>query len=703
MSQPPRRSRLSALAAAVAVVAVLYLARDVLIPVALAALLSFCLAPLALKVQALIGRVGSVIVAVTVAVAVLGGVAWLVAGQLTELATMVPQYRENITAKISSLQGGVVEQATEAVKEIEKDVKAQREEQKREEKREEAQARQEAAQEGEAKVAAEGAEAGRDPGAAPAREGQDPGAAPVREGQEPGRERAPAVPDVGEPGTPAAGADEPPTGEEEDPIKVQVVEPEPTSFELLAGAFGPLLGPLALAGMVIVLVVFMLLARQDLRDRIVRLVGRSRIGLTTQALDEAGRRVSRYLLMQTLINGLTGLAVAVGMLVLGVPGFFVWGLLSALLRFVPYVGPWIAAAMPVLVALAVFDGWTTPLMVIGCFVLIELVSNNVLEPWLYGTSAGVSPLAVIVMAIFWTWLWGPVGLLLATPITVCLVVMGKYVPQMHFVNILFGDEPVLEPHARFYQRLVARNVDEAGEVAQQFLTERRSLLETLDTVMLPALAMVETDLDTEEFDETRARRAQEALREILRELGEAAEDAARNEQEEPPAGLEQRGLPAEKGEPPPPPAPPLPSLPASLRVLVLPAGDEADEIAGTMVQQLVRASGAACDLVAAGSLSDGLVDVVQQHPADLIVVSAVPPAAIAHARHVHKRLRARFPDVPVVVGVWTRASQLEDARARLGGAEGTAVVSTLRDALAEIDRLARAAATGIQVGAGAPR
>jgi predicted PurR-regulated permease PerM len=664
MTNGRRSSRAIGFAAAIALIAVLYLAREVLMPVALAALLSFVLAPLATRLQPLVGRVTAVIAAVLLACGVLGGVTWLVAGQLTQLAAMVPQYRENIAAKLSALSVGVVEEATEAIEEIEKDVQAQRKEQKEQKDKEEQQQQ-------------------------AAREEPAPNRVPVPRG----------VPVPVE--TPADVADGRARREapEPDPVKVQVVEPEPSSFELVAGAFGPLLGPLTLAGMVIVLVVFMLLSRQDLRDRIVRLMGRSRIGLTTQALDEAGRRVSRYLLMQTVVNALTGLAVAVGMLLLGVPGFYLWGLLSALLRFVPYVGPWIAAAMPVLVSLAVFDGWTWPLLVVGCFVVIELVSNNVFEPWLYGSSAGVSPLAVIVTAIFWTWLWGPVGLLLATPLTVCLVVIGKYVPQMRFVNILLGDEPVLEPHARFYQRLIARNQEEAGEVAEEFLAARGSLAETFDVVMLPALALVETDRDTEDFDEHRARRAQAAMREIVRDLGDVADRIARRAQDpdakakakakaEAEAGLEGRGRNVDVAPEQPPPRP-MPELPDDLQVLALPASDEADELAAAMLQQLVRACGARCEVVPRAALTDGLIDAVQQHPADVVVVSAVPPSAVPQARHVHKRLRARFPEVPILIGLWTRAAQLEEARGRIDAGDDTPLVATLQDALLALETLAR--------------
>src|SRR5690606_38100808 len=327
MADAPHRCRLQTFAGVCLVVAALYLAREVLIPFALAALISFLLAPMAARFERLIGRVAAVVVTVMIAFGVLSGVGWIVAGQMTELAAMLPEYRENIANKLGSLRGGVIEQATTTVKEIEQEV------QRREK---------------EAKEARQAEEAER---------AQD-------------RPQSALQPEAG-------GSPQP---KPEEPIRVEVMEPEPSALELIGGAFAPLLGPLGTAGMVIVLVAFMLLARADLRDRIIRLMGRTRIHLTTEAITDAGQRVSRYLLMQTVINGIHGVAVGVGMFFFGVPSFLLWGLLSAVLRFIPYIGPWVAAALPILVSFAVFDGWTQPLLVLGYFIVLELLSNNVLEP-----------------------------------------------------------------------------------------------------------------------------------------------------------------------------------------------------------------------------------------------------------------------------------------------------------------------------------
>jgi hypothetical protein len=453
--------------------------------------------------------------------------------------------------------------------------------------------------------------------------------------------------------------------------------------------------------MVLVLILFMLLAREDLRDRIIRLMGRGKLQVTTQAMNEAGVRVSRYLLMQSLINTIHGVAVATGMYFLDVPNFLVWGLFSALLRFIPYVGPWLAASMPILLSLAVFDNWTQPLLVMGYFVALEVISNNVLEPWLYGASAGVSPLAVIVTAIFWTWLWGPIGLLLATPLTVCLVVMGKYVPQLNFINILLGDEPALEPHIRFYQRILALDQEDAAEVAEAFLEERGSLVEVYDVVLIPALRLAEMDRHRGDLDERRVQFLHAALRQMIEDLGELAarideqeqEDGRRSsrrakaheaqeDRERPVAksGVDTSFLPASPH--------PVPAFLPDLFVLCLPARDEADELVAEMLAQVVRRAGARGEAASVTSLSSEMTALVEQRDADIVCISALPPSAAAHARYLCKRLISRFPDLELVIGLWRATGDLERARERVSCLPTTPLVTTLQDALAELAQIA---------------
>ena len=226
---------------------------------------------------------------------------------------------------------------------------------------------------------------------------------------------------------------------------------------------------LAATGVVTVLVIFMLFERQDLRDRLIRLVGYRRVTVTTRALDEATARITRYLLMQSIINGSFGLALGIALFLLGIPYAALWGCLAAALRFIPYVGAVTAVLLPTALALAVFPGWSRALLIIAVFLALELTAYMVVEPWLYGQSAGVSPVALLVAVIFWTWLWGSVGLLLATPLTVCLIVLSKHLPSMGFLVLLMGDDPVLEPKARYYQRLLARDQDEAADIVEDYV------------------------------------------------------------------------------------------------------------------------------------------------------------------------------------------------------------------------------------------
>lgn len=635
MADAPQRSRLQTFAGVCLVVAALYLAREVLIPFALAALISFLLAPMAARFERLIGRVAAVVVTVMIAFGVLSGVGWIVAGQMTELAAMLPEYRENIANKLGSLRGGVIEQATTTVKEIEQEV------QRREK---------------EAKEARQAEEAER---------AQD-------------RPQSALQPEAG-------GSPQP---KPEEPIRVEVMEPEPSALELIGGAFAPLLGPLGTAGMVIVLVAFMLLARADLRDRIIRLMGRTRIHLTTEAITDAGQRVSRYLLMQTVINGIHGVAVGVGMFFFGVPSFLLWGLLSAVLRFIPYIGPWVAAALPILVSFAVFDGWTQPLLVLGYFIVLELLSNNVLEPWLYGQSAGLSPLAIILTAIFWTWLWGPIGLLLATPITVCLVVLAKHLPQLEFINVLLSDEPMLEPPARFYQRLLAFDFDEAGKIATQAMVEAGSLAAGYDAAIVPALALIDRDRHQGFIDDQRFAAIDGALREIVEEVAEEAFRRSAKEEKKEEKREEKRAHGAPEGKDAEDDTPPKVVLPPGCAVVVLPVYDLADEACAEMLVQAVQACGGRGEAASVSDPPAEMMELVREHAADVVCVSLFRAHAAAKARRLCRRLLAQFPDMPIVVGLWTTPGDTPHLRERIGCGERAEVVGTVHDALAAIARLA---------------
>jgi predicted PurR-regulated permease PerM len=276
-----------------------------------------------------------------------------------------------------------------------------------------------------------------------------------------------------------------------DPMPVEIIT-RSNPVETLGNFIIPLISPFATAGLVSVLVIFMLLEREDLRDRFIRLVGLGDLHRTTAALQDAGKRVGKYLLMQLVVNALYALPISVGLWLLGIPNAILWGLLTLVLRFVPYIGPVIGMILPLFLALAIAPGWSLVAWVASLFIVTELISNNVVEPWLYGSHTGLSPLAIIVSAIFWSWLWGPIGLMLSTPLTVCLVVVGRYVPQFGFLDVLLGNEPVLQPHEKLYQRLLAGDPNEATDNADEFL-ENDYLIDYYQQVGLPALLLGEVD------------------------------------------------------------------------------------------------------------------------------------------------------------------------------------------------------------------
>jgi methylmalonyl-CoA mutase cobalamin-binding subunit len=462
---------------------------------------------------------------------------------------------------------------------------------------------------------------------------------------------------------------------EERAYPVRVVAPPTAALQVVTSMFGTLVEILGTAGIVIIFVIFFLLRREDLRDRFIRLVGHAQVTVTTQALDDAAERVSKYLAMQLLINALFGFAVAVGLFVIGIPNAILWGLLGTALRFIPYIGPWIAALIPILLSLAISTGWTKPIATVGMFITLELIVNNVLEPLFYGSRTGVSPVAVLAAAVFWTWLWGGAGLLLATPLTVCLVVLGKYVPQLVFLDIVLGDQPVFDEKTRVYQRLLAGDAEEATElVADRFQTS--SLVDVYDSLLLPALAIAEKERHRGELDEYGHRFVYQSLRALTDELAVWEQQRINQLSEKADAGA---GVQSERIVP----------KGAKLCVLCLPARDEADEIAGIMLARLLEFSGICADTASVTSLASEMIEGVAERNSDLVCVSAMPPAAVTHARYLCKRLNARYPEVPLVVGLWNARGDMIKARERIGCGSTVRIATSLSGALEEIRALAQ--------------
>lgn len=683
-------SRFVILAAICVVVAALYFAQEVFIPLALAMLLTFVLAPLVARLERLrLRRAPSVLIVVLLSLGMVGGLGYLVTSELLKLVENSEIYKANIKRKVDAFRGkgGVVEKLTESVD----------------------------------KARAVMEEVSKAPDTQPATQ---PATVPavalpsVHPWQAAAERRAPAPADL-------------PGASPERPLYTRITQEKVTPFEAVWERLGVALNPAATAGLVIVFVLFMLLNREDLRDRIIRLVGQGQLHTTTQALDDAGKRISRYLLAQTIVNITYGIAVVIGLFLIGLtlgrdahgkvlhfPNVLLWALLCAVLRFIPYLGPWLGAAFPIALSFAVYESYTPFIATLCMFVVIELWSNNIMEPWLYGASTGISTVAILAAAVFWTWLWGPIGLLLSTPLTVVLVVIGKYVPQLRFLDIMLGDEPVLEPPERIYQRLLSSDAEEAAELAEEYRKER-GLARTYDEVLLPALALAEQDRHRGRLDADRQEFVRQAMRDMVEELADAdraaradaekkelaaTATASRTAADKPiqsgngksASGKSGNGkVPAKPSAAKPPTAAPAAEDPGRYRipngckvnVVLLPANDEADEVVGMMLAKLLEDTGICAFPVSQSALASEMVEHVETHAAHVVVVSALPPSAVSHARYLCKRLHARWPDLRMVVGLWTTRSDLDRAKERLTCADSVRITTALQDAREQVWQL----------------
>jgi predicted PurR-regulated permease PerM len=607
------------LAAVCVIVAALYFAQPVLMPLVLAVVVSFLLTPLCTRLERWgFPRPAAVALVVGVIFAAIFALGFVVYLQVVDLAGQLPSYQDDIVAKVRAIRGQSEGNLSKAAETIAK--------------------------------AAEAATS-------------SPTTEPVR-----------VMTGNVRPG-------EAPTN----PIYTQPVE-HANTFSVLSSELGMVLGPLGTFGIVLVFVIFMLIQREDLRDRMIRLVGHGQLQLTTQAMDDAASRISRYLVAQAIVNGTYGIAIAIGLAIIGYtmgdgvfPSFVLWGLLCAVLRFIPYVGPWVAAAFPVVLSFAVYPGYSVFFAVTGMFVVIELLSNNVMEPYLYGSSTGMSTVAVLVAAVFWAWLWGPIGLLLATPLTACIVVIGKYVPHFAFLDILLGDTPVLEPPQRLYQRLLAMDSEEAADIAEE-QWNATSLEETYDNMILPALAMAEIDRSNGRLEDQRWVFIRGAVRELIEELADqervriirvAADETSR--------------LAAEGTAPIKPVQRPRLPEQCSINIVCLPAHDEADEIVAVMLARLLELRGYCATALSQNALASEMLAEMEKREAQIACVSALPPSAVAHARYLCKRIRAKFNDVPTVIGLWRFKADVNKARMRIGCDEKLPIVTSLMDALNRIN------------------
>ncbi len=528
---------LPALFAVVLTVCALYFGREILIPLAMAVLLTFLLTPL---VEALerrkLSRVPAVLVAILGVFVVAAVASWVIGSQLNDLANRLPTYQENLKVKLESLRasGGAIEKVESTLSDAGKKLEDQ----------------QEAAQ----------------------------------------------------------------------PVRVVAAHTKP--LDRLEGMFSTVMAPIASAGIVLVLVIFMLINREDLRNRLVRLCG-ARLALTTRALDDVGSRISRYLLLNAMVNGGFGVAIAIGLTLIGVEYAIMWGFLAGVLRFVPYVGTMLAASMPIGMAFIQFPGhdWLHPVLAASLFIVIELILMNVVEPLAYGTSTGVSTVALLVAAMFWTWIWGPLGLVLAVPLTVVMAVLGEHVAALEPLSIILSDKPPLAAYINFYQRLLAKDTDEGFEIlAAEAKTS--SPIAAFDSVVIPALILAEKDQIADELPEAEQQAMWQTTREYMDEL--VPENAAIDD---------------------------LPRL--SVRAIGCPAHDLADEIALLMLKRTMKTGvGGQFEILPVTMLVAEMVARVEQERPDVVCISSLGAPGVPHARHLCLRLSQALPKLRIVVARW---------------------------------------------------
>jgi predicted PurR-regulated permease PerM len=584
----------------VIVVAVLRFAQDVFIPLALAILLTFMLAPLVNRLQAWgVNRLMAVVVSITIALALVGALTNVAFNQFADLAHELPGYQRQLHQNLTHIRGAVrggVADASKAVEQL-------------------------------------------------------------------GEELQRVAP--GEPLPSSVG-------------KVQVIEPPAPPLTMIKDFIGPLLKPLGTAIVVIVLVSFMLLRLHDLRERIISVLGRRNLYATTKALNDAAQRVSRYLLVQLAINTWTGVWVGVGLWLLDVPNPGLWGALALILRFIPYVGVWSAGVLPFALSFAVSDDLSRPVLVFGLFAILEIFNYGVFEPWLYANHTGISPVALLLSAAFWTWLWGGVGLFLSIPMTVCVVVMSKYIPQLEFLQVLLGDEPVLEPHQRLYQRLLAANRDTADSLLEDTLRSR-TMLDACDRVIVPAIRLLESDYDRRALGAARRKTVLQHVDQWVEERLEILDSQ----------GVRENSHGREIGGNAP-------------WILCVPAADRADEVVAKLLAAALLERGLGAAFVRPDAL-DELPLEEDDRKVDAVVVSALPPEAVSPARAVCRRIRARSPDLPLMVGLWDPEDDLFKPRQRLEAAGAGRVVVTFAECVEGIEAMTAAAQASLALPPPAPR
>jgi predicted PurR-regulated permease PerM len=625
---PSLRALLSVVVGVV-VVCGLYFGREVLIPITLAVLLSFMLAPVVdLLRRAWLGKLASVLVAVLLALGAILFVGGLIGTQLASLSGEVPRYISTIEQKVSKVRSLAFDRLS-------------------------------------AMTAGVG-HGGRAPSASAA--------------------SAPS-------GAPAAA-------EEARPQQVEVRQPEPTPLELADRILGPVLHPLATTGIVFVVAIFVLLQREDLRDRLIRLAGSNDLHRTTTALDDAARRLSRYFLATLGINATFGVLIGAGLFFIGVPSPVLWGVLAGLLRFVPYIGAPLAAALPLALAAAIEPGWSLAIWTAALFLVAEPVMGQVVEPMVYGHSTGLSPVSVIVAAIFWGWLWGPIGLILSMPLTLCLVVLGRHVERLEFIDVLLGDRPALTPAESFYQRMLADDPDEALDQAELLLKER-PLSSYYDEVALKGLQLAANDAARGVLPPERLEGVKNTVQSLVADLsGRADKDVPAETATVPDAAgpsLAEKSVPvrsAPEGTLPEP----LPEAWRHERAVLCVAGRGVlDEAASAMLAQLLVQHGLGAQVVPHDAVARDRVDLLDVSGVAMVCVSYLEITGNpAHLRYLLRRLKQRLPRAKILVGLWPVEEAVLSDRQLQQSVGADHYTSSLNEAVSSCLDAARQAGLAVQ-------
>ncbi|MGI8526820.1 MAG: AI-2E family transporter [Pseudolabrys sp.] len=598
------------------IVATLYFGRDVFVPIALAILLSFVLAPPVRILQDWhVPRPASVIGVVLLAFLVIFAVGGVIATQMTQLASDLPQQESNMRAKIRSLRGtaathNTLEHAAYLLQNL------------------------------------------------------------GNERNKP-KDTPPATLAV-----PAANA----PGQDVRPIPVEVRQPPPTALENVGGLISPLLHPLTTTGIVIIFVIFTLLQREDLRNRLIKLAGSHDLQKTTAALDDAAQRLSRLFLTQLALNSAFGLLIGTGLWFIGIPSAVLWGILAGILRFVPYIGTVISAVFPLALAVAVDPGWSLLLWTGALFFIIEPLAGQVIEPMLYGRSTGLSPLAVVLSATFWTALWGPIGLVLATPLTICLVVLGRHVESLKFLDVMFGDRPALSPPEIFYQRMLADDPAEALDKAEEFLKER-PLSAYYDEVALKGLKLAQVDLDRQALDAPHLQAIRDSTIELVKEFDDHEDKPPKSEPtQDAEAGAAAQAVSDAISYD-------LPVLAqddlaadwrAETPVLCVGGRTGLDEAAAAMLAQILSKHGLGARVEGAEALSTANIFRLETKGVNIACLSFLDASSIAQMRYTIRRLRRKLPHATIILGCWAAEG---DITTLAGAARADAVVITLREAV----------------------